>query len=184
MCANLIKKKQHASASTFFFLLDRYLILILISITEDKYEPLIWILDTPYIYGNEFYGTNAGVALTPVTERCFLTMSQALNNYQGSCVSGPVGVGKTETVKGLATVLGHYIGTFQCSTESDTSAMGKIVQGTAMVCTVMFRKPLYSFWSLLRYTGTVFLGNNKGYMEAWYILCWLSCTVQKSRAYT
>ncbi|XP_052708586.1 uncharacterized protein LOC128183562 isoform X10 [Crassostrea angulata] len=99
---------------------------------QDKYEPLIWILDTPYIYGNEFYGTNAGVALTPVTERCFLTMSQALNNYQGSCVSGPVGVGKTETVKGLATVLGHYIGTFQCSTESDTSAMGKIVQGTAM----------------------------------------------------
>lgn len=105
----------------------------LVLFAEDKYEPLIWILDTSYMYGNEFYGTNAGVALTPVTERCFLTMSQALNNYQGSCVAGPVGVGKTETVKGLANVLGQYIGTFQCSTESDTSAMGKIVQGTAMV---------------------------------------------------
>lgn len=136
----------------FFFLLISN-ILIMISFTEDKYEPLIWILDTPYLYGNEFYGTNAGVALTPVTERCFLTMSQALNNFQGSCVSGPVGVGKTETVKGLATVLGHYIGTFQCSTESDTSAMGKIVQGTAMVCIVMFRKALYSLRSGLRYTG-------------------------------
>lgn len=42
---------------------------------------------------------NTGVALTPVTERCFLTMSQALQRYQGSAVTGPVGAGKTETVK-------------------------------------------------------------------------------------
>ena len=66
---------------------------------EERYEPLIWILDSSYQYSNEFYGTSTGVALTPMTERCFLTMSQALQKYQGSCVSGPVGVGKTETVK-------------------------------------------------------------------------------------
>lgn len=66
---------------------------------EDRFEPLIWVLDTSYQYGNEFYGTNSGVALTPVTERCFLTMSQALQRYQGSAVTGPVGAGKTETIK-------------------------------------------------------------------------------------
>jgi hypothetical protein len=66
---------------------------------EERYEPLIWILDTSYQNGNEFYGMNTGVALTPVTERCFLTMSQALQRYQGSAVTGPVGAGKTETVK-------------------------------------------------------------------------------------
>ena len=54
-----------------------------------------------------------------MTERCFLTMSQALQKYQGSCVSGPVGVGKTETVKvnilpvkpgqGMLVVLQPYI---------------------------------------------------------------------------
>ncbi|KAJ8314952.1 hypothetical protein KUTeg_007102 [Tegillarca granosa] len=99
---------------------------------QDKQEPLIWILDTPYSYGNEFYGTDAGVALTPLTEKCFLTMSQALNNFQGSVVTGPVGVGKTETVKGLANIFGNFIYTFQCSSRCDSIAVGKIVQGTAM----------------------------------------------------
>ena len=66
---------------------------------EEKYEPLIWILDSSYQYNNEFYGMSPGIALTPMTERCFLTMTQALQRYQGSCVSGPVGVGKTETVR-------------------------------------------------------------------------------------
>lgn len=72
---------------------------ISLPIGEERMEPLIWILDTSYQYGNEFYGMDAGVALTPITEKCFLTMSQALQRYQGSAVTGPVGCGKTETVK-------------------------------------------------------------------------------------
>ncbi|KAK3577475.1 hypothetical protein CHS0354_032326 [Potamilus streckersoni] len=99
---------------------------------EEKSEPLIWILDSSYFYQNEFYGNNTGVALGPATERCFLTMSQALQRYQGSCITGPVGVGKTETVKGLANILGHFIGVFLCSPQSDAIGMGKIVQGSAM----------------------------------------------------
>ncbi|XP_053397319.1 dynein axonemal heavy chain 5-like isoform X6 [Mercenaria mercenaria] len=100
--------------------------------SEERYEPLIWILDTSYQYGNEFYGMNSGVALTPVTERCFLTMSQALQRYQGSAVTGPVGAGKTETVKGLANVLGQFLGVFQCSEQTDPTSLAKIIQGTAM----------------------------------------------------
>ncbi|XP_067674368.1 uncharacterized protein [Haliotis asinina] len=99
---------------------------------DEKLEPLIWILDNSYQYGNEFHGTNVGVALTPVTERCFLTMSQALNQSQGTCITGPVGVGKTETVKGLANILGTFLGLFHCSTHFDPSSIGKITQGIAM----------------------------------------------------
>ncbi|XP_052089132.1 uncharacterized protein LOC127725852 isoform X10 [Mytilus californianus] len=99
---------------------------------KEEYEPLIWILDSSYHYSNEFYGAEPGVALTPVTERCFLTMSQAINNVQGSHIVGPGGVGKTETVKGLANLFGKFLMLVQCSPESDTSGMGKIVQGTAM----------------------------------------------------
>ncbi|XP_060567478.1 dynein axonemal heavy chain 5-like [Ruditapes philippinarum] len=101
-------------------------------ISEERYEPLIWILDTSYQNGNEFYGMNTGVALTPVTERCFLTMSQALQRYQGSAVTGPVGAGKTETVKGLANILGQFLGVFQCSEQTDPTSLAKIIQGTAM----------------------------------------------------
>lgn len=84
------KKKKH-----YFF-----------NISEEEREPLIWILDTSYHYCNEFYGAEPGVALTPVTDKCFLTMSQALSNVQGSHLCGPVGVGKTETVK-VSTLYSH-----------------------------------------------------------------------------
>lgn len=60
---------------------------------------MLWILETSYQYGIEFYGADCGVALTPITERCFLTMTLALNQCLGACITGPVGVGKTETVK-------------------------------------------------------------------------------------
>ncbi|XP_052807484.1 dynein axonemal heavy chain 5-like isoform X7 [Mya arenaria] len=101
-------------------------------ISEERMEPLIWILDTSYQYGNEFYGMSPGVALTPVTEKCFLTMSQALQRHQGSSVTGPVGSGKTETIKGLANVLGQFLAVFQCSDETDPTCMSKIIQGSAM----------------------------------------------------
>ena len=80
----------------FLFLL---LMLLVILFSEEIMEPLIWILDTSYEYGNEFYGSNVGVAITPVSERCFLTMSQALGQCQGTCFIGPTDVGKTENVK-------------------------------------------------------------------------------------
>ncbi|XP_041355189.1 dynein gamma chain, flagellar outer arm-like isoform X3 [Gigantopelta aegis] len=99
---------------------------------EEEVEPLIWILDTSYEYGNEFYGSNVGVAITPVSERCFLTMSQALSQCQGTCFIGPTNVGKTENIKGLANILGNFIGMFQCSAFFDPVSIGKIVQGMAM----------------------------------------------------
>lgn len=90
MTQHSITKKKH-----YFF-----------NISEEEREPLIWILDTSYHYCNEFYGAEPGVALTPVTDKCFLTMSQALSNVQGSHLCGPVGVGKTETVK-VSTLYSH-----------------------------------------------------------------------------
>jgi GTPase SAR1 family protein len=85
----------HAKMTQHFIIKPHYLF----NISEEEREPLIWILDSSYHYCNEFYGADPGVALTPVTDRCFLTMSQALSNVQGSHLCGPGGVGKTETVK-------------------------------------------------------------------------------------
>ena len=42
-------------------------------------------------------------------------------------------MGKTETVKGLAFFLGRYLALFGCSPHSDPAALGKVVQGLAMV---------------------------------------------------
>ena len=51
----------------------------------------------------------------------------------GSALMGPPGVGKTETIKGLANILGNFLGMFQVSGEHDASSVGKIAHGMAMV---------------------------------------------------
>ncbi|XP_025098007.1 LOW QUALITY PROTEIN: dynein gamma chain, flagellar outer arm-like [Pomacea canaliculata] len=99
---------------------------------EKCQEPMLWILDTPYQYGWEFYGADCGAALTPITERCFLSMSMALSRCLGVRITGPVGVGKTETIKGLANILGNFVGVFQCSSVFNPINIGKISQGIAM----------------------------------------------------
>jgi len=38
--------------------------------------PVIYILENKFSYGCEFYGNQVGIAMTSITERCFLTMSQ------------------------------------------------------------------------------------------------------------
>ncbi|KAI8520697.1 hypothetical protein Bbelb_004510 [Branchiostoma belcheri] len=58
-------------------------------------------------------------------------MSQALTQLKGSAVVGGTGVGKTETVKGLAYLLGRYMAVFACLPQMDTAALGKIIQGLA-----------------------------------------------------
>ena len=50
-----------------------------------------------------------------------------------SAVTGSTAVGKTETVKGLAFLLGRYMAMFGCSTQSDAQGLGKIMQGLALV---------------------------------------------------
>ena len=39
-------------------------------------EVLVQMLDAQLAYGGEFYGCDVSLALTPLTERCFLTLTQ------------------------------------------------------------------------------------------------------------
>lgn len=65
----------------------------------------------------------------------YLFMLKCLRQLRGAAITGATGVGKTETVKGLAYTLGRYLALFGCSPNSDPLAMGKMVQGLAMVIT-------------------------------------------------
>ena len=69
---------------------------------------LLYILDESYEYGCEFYGAAPAIGLTPLTERCFLSMSQAITQCKGASLCGASGVGKTETVKVTVFTINAY----------------------------------------------------------------------------
>ena len=44
--------------------------------SDEGPEPYIQILEQNYEYGCEFYGASPMIGLTPLTDKCFLSMSQ------------------------------------------------------------------------------------------------------------
>ncbi len=57
------------------------------------------MLDQQYTYGCEFYGAQPIVGLTPLTDKCYLSMSQSVADCKGAMLTGVTGAGKTETAK-------------------------------------------------------------------------------------
>ncbi len=82
-----------------------------------------------FYYGFEYMGVGERLVQTPLTDRCYLTLTQALEGRLGGSPFGPAGTGKTETVKALANQLGRFCLVFCCDENFDYKAMSRIFVG-------------------------------------------------------
>ena len=93
---------------------------------------VVHLLDFEGAHGGEYVGAAAFLVSTPLTDRCHITLTQALKMARGGAPTGPAGTGKTETTKDLARSLGLACFVLNCSGLMTPRGLAQLFKGLAM----------------------------------------------------
>ena len=96
---------------------------------EEEWQVLVRQSAGAFNYRYEYEGASGCLVITPLTDRCWMTITGALHLRLGANPAGPAGTGKTESSKDLAKALAVQCIVFNCSDQIGYKQMGKLFMG-------------------------------------------------------